>query len=307
MRITPDAATVYPAVVLAAILGETKEMAAHALAFAGECAAMACAALVLGYEGPDLRKRFGEREGSAWLPRRQSGTSALIERIRIYPVILLPWLVIDEGIGEIEKPLQGTSTYLPFEKNLPVLEQAEPIYASNYLAAILAPFLIPSRAALRRFARTPSATSSQSRVIQSCARSPDRGTRLLVVAASEVVHDTNGESMRIQVAILVWDNILPELVFIVPAHPDAAEHAQFQPESRSLHGHNGALRVRTWVPVKVANIDDILDIRVYVPEMAKGVDRSCADGGLPVIGRQIRISVEGDIAPLGFNTDSAQK
>jgi membrane-associated phospholipid phosphatase/protein-S-isoprenylcysteine O-methyltransferase Ste14 len=115
--------------------------------------AMGCAALVLGYELPDLRRRFGTRDGSVWLPREQPGSPSLIERIRIYPVILLPWLALYEGIGELEIHLHSMSTYLPFEKNLPVIEQAEPIYASTYLVVILAPLLIGSGTALRRFAK----------------------------------------------------------------------------------------------------------------------------------------------------------
>jgi len=116
------------------------------------CAARGFAALMQANELPDLRRRFGKREGSAWLPREQPGPARLIERIRIYPVILLPWLAIYEGIGELEKHIHGISTYLPFEKNLPVIEQAEPIYASTYFVVILAPLLIGSGAALRRFA-----------------------------------------------------------------------------------------------------------------------------------------------------------
>jgi membrane-associated phospholipid phosphatase/protein-S-isoprenylcysteine O-methyltransferase Ste14 len=116
------------------------------------CVAMGCAALVLGYELPDLRRRFGRPEDSVWLPREQAGSPSLLERMRIYPVILLPWLALFEGMGELEKHMQGWSTYLPFEKSLPVFEQAEPIYASTYFVVILAPLLIGSGAGLRRFA-----------------------------------------------------------------------------------------------------------------------------------------------------------
>jgi len=116
------------------------------------CVAMGCAALVLGYELPDLERRFGKCEGSAWLPREQTGKTSPIERLRIYVVILLPWLALYEGIGELEQHLGGIGTYLPFEKSLPVLAQAEPVYASTYFVVILAPLLIGSGTALRRFA-----------------------------------------------------------------------------------------------------------------------------------------------------------
>ncbi len=58
--------------------------------------ALGCAALVLGYELPDLRNRFGRRSFSLWLPSDRPGAPSLLERLRIYPVILLPWLAIYE-------------------------------------------------------------------------------------------------------------------------------------------------------------------------------------------------------------------
>src|SRR5215469_18612437 len=45
-------------------------------------AALGCAALVLGYELPDLRARFGAAP-SAWLPAMRSGAPTLLERLRI--------------------------------------------------------------------------------------------------------------------------------------------------------------------------------------------------------------------------------
>jgi len=117
------------------------------------CAAVACASLVLGYELPDLRRRFGAPQSSLWLPRDQPSSPSLLERLRIYPVILLPWLVIFEAIGALGKAPDAVSSYLPFERNLPILEQTEILYASTYIVVLLTPLFVSSGTVLRRFAQ----------------------------------------------------------------------------------------------------------------------------------------------------------
>jgi protein-S-isoprenylcysteine O-methyltransferase Ste14/membrane-associated phospholipid phosphatase len=118
--------------------------------------ALASAALVLGYEMPDLRNRFGPRAFSLWLPADRASAPSLVswflERFRIYLVILLPWLAIYELLWRMGPAADAVPTYMPFESSLPVMEQAEPIYASVYFVVLLAPLLIDSGRALRRFA-----------------------------------------------------------------------------------------------------------------------------------------------------------
>ncbi len=118
--------------------------------------ALGCSALVLGYELPDLQKRFGDRfsdrAASCWLPRDTTGKPLFVERIRVYLVVLLPWLTIFELLGVLGRPLGAVSTYLPFEMRWPVIEQTEIVYSSTYLVVLLAPLLATSGFALRRFA-----------------------------------------------------------------------------------------------------------------------------------------------------------
>ena len=114
--------------------------------------ALACAALVLGYELPDLRKRFGARESFPWLPRDQAGPPSLLDRVRVYLIVLFPWLAFYELIGVLGSSAHGISTYLPFECRFPVVEQAEVLYFSTYAVVELAPLLLPSGRLLRRFA-----------------------------------------------------------------------------------------------------------------------------------------------------------
>lgn len=114
--------------------------------------ALGCAALVLGYELPDLRSRFGARAFSPWLPSNSSDTPFFLERARVYLVVLLPWLAIFELLGTLGKAPGAVSTYLPFEKHLPVIEQTEIIYFSTYVVVLVTPLLATTGDALRRFA-----------------------------------------------------------------------------------------------------------------------------------------------------------
>lgn len=114
--------------------------------------ALSCAALVLGYEMPDLRKRFGVPASSAWLCADGLDAPSLLERFRVYVVVLLPWLAIFELIGFLGKAVGAADTYLPFESRMPVMEQTEIVYASTYLVVLLTPLVVDSRHALRRFA-----------------------------------------------------------------------------------------------------------------------------------------------------------
>lgn len=115
--------------------------------------ALASAALVLGYELPDLRHRFGAGKDSLWLPSPGPGAPSLLERLRVYPVVLLPWLALYELIWRVSVAPGSVSTYLPFERGLPVIAETEIFYVSTYLVILLAPVLIVSKDGLRRFAQ----------------------------------------------------------------------------------------------------------------------------------------------------------
>ena len=92
--------------------------------------ALGCASLVLGYEQPDLERRFG----AAKLPGPP-------EWVRYYLFALLPWLVIYEIGASLGVPAQSLDTSLPLDARLPVWPWTEAVYVSIYLAAVLAPVL----------------------------------------------------------------------------------------------------------------------------------------------------------------------
>ena len=88
---------------------------------------LSSAALVVGYEMPDLRKRFGAPRFSLWLPMDRLDASSLLERFRVYMTVLLPWLALYELTWHLGKASDAAATYLPFESRLPVMERTEVI------------------------------------------------------------------------------------------------------------------------------------------------------------------------------------
>ena len=91
---------------------------------------LGCVSLVLGYERPDLDRRFGE----AKVPRPP-------EWVRYYLFALLPWIVVYEIGATLWVPALSWDTSLPLDAQLPVWPWTEALYASIYLAALLAPLV----------------------------------------------------------------------------------------------------------------------------------------------------------------------
>ena len=114
--------------------------------------ALGCAALVLGYEQPDLQRRFGLAVSSCWLPALRPGAPAWLERVRVYLVVLLPWLAGFEYIGHLGPASGDISTWSGYDRRVPIVESSELIYASVYVVVLLTPLLIRSAAGLRLFA-----------------------------------------------------------------------------------------------------------------------------------------------------------
>lgn len=104
-------------------------------------ATLALVALVMGYETHDLRRRFGDalRRPRLALPAGGDGPPNVWERISIYVLVFLPWLLFLLAL-----PLVGVSTGVP-------------VYAKLHLWITLGlvletPLLVRRREALRRFA-----------------------------------------------------------------------------------------------------------------------------------------------------------
>ena len=114
--------------------------------------AMASAALVLGYELPDLRRRFGAQASSPCPPTELGASPSILRRLRTSIAVLLPWLAGYGLIWALGRQRGAVATYLPFEQHLPVFAWTEGIYASTYVIAMLTPFLVRTNENLRHFA-----------------------------------------------------------------------------------------------------------------------------------------------------------
>ncbi len=114
--------------------------------------ALGCAALVLGYELPDLRWRFGRQVAPRAMADDALAPSAA-QRMRVAITVLAPWLAAYGLIWLMGRQAGAISTYLPFENHIPIVEWTELIYASTYVVVILTPFLVRNRDGLRKFMR----------------------------------------------------------------------------------------------------------------------------------------------------------
>ena len=110
-------------------------------------------ALVMGYEAPDLEARFGSARSIRCriLAPNIETPPTLMDRVRCYLFVLLPWLVLYQCVLVLGVPRDAQETYLPFELRLPVAEWTEAFYASTYVLVLLTPLVAKSSRAIRRF------------------------------------------------------------------------------------------------------------------------------------------------------------
>ncbi len=113
---------------------------------------LASAALVLGYELPDLQARFGSAcPNQRLLPVDDQSPPSGIERLRCYVTVLLPWFLMYEAFVVLGVPPDAKIAYLPFESRLPVLPWTQLFYESVYVMVLLAPLMVRTRHDLRLF------------------------------------------------------------------------------------------------------------------------------------------------------------
>lgn len=114
---------------------------------------LSCTALVLGYETHDLRRRFGHQLPlpSIRLPGGDPLPPAPAERLSVYFLVLIPWIILYEAVRGLGVPPDSVSAVLPFERRLPVIEWTEIFYASAYPLVFAVPLVAGTRRALRRF------------------------------------------------------------------------------------------------------------------------------------------------------------
>jgi prolipoprotein diacylglyceryltransferase len=118
-------------------------------------ASLAAAALVYGFERQDLARRFGSdalRPPLLSLPHDADGPPAPSMRAAVVAWVLLPWLLTYYAVQALGPAPDVFHTTLAFERQWPVWQWTEGLYASCYLFVPLTTLLIPTQRALRRFA-----------------------------------------------------------------------------------------------------------------------------------------------------------
>jgi len=108
--------------------------------------ALACVALVMGYEHPDMLVRFGRI--LQMLPADEDAPPSTIERVRFILHVIVPWLALYEFTIAI--PQHGVAFAFSFEDRLPTWPWTTPIYESTYIMVALAPWLARTRRSLRQ-------------------------------------------------------------------------------------------------------------------------------------------------------------
>jgi protein-S-isoprenylcysteine O-methyltransferase Ste14 len=118
-------------------------------------ASLAAAALVYGFERPDLARRFGSdalRPPLLSLPRGGDAPPTRSMRAAVGVWVLLPWVVTYYAAQALGPAPDAFHNTLGFERGWPVWQWTEALYASCYLFVPLTALLIPTQRALRRFA-----------------------------------------------------------------------------------------------------------------------------------------------------------
>jgi protein-S-isoprenylcysteine O-methyltransferase Ste14 len=115
-------------------------------------AIVGCVALIKGYEGPALRARFADTQAAPLLrpPEDGDGPPSMRDRLVVYPLLFLPWLVLYEGWGHAQ-PAGMTTLLLPGEGRWPVLEWTTVAYSLAYPVTLSVPLLVRRRVDLRAF------------------------------------------------------------------------------------------------------------------------------------------------------------
>ena len=108
--------------------------------------ALGCVALVLGYEHPDLLRRFGRT--LQVLPAEDDSRPSTAERLRFILHVIVPWLVLYELTIQI--PQHGTNFSFAFESRIPVWPWTALVYESTYVMVAIAPWLARTRKDLRQ-------------------------------------------------------------------------------------------------------------------------------------------------------------
>lgn len=115
--------------------------------------ALSVAAWVFGFERSRTVAQFGSLpEPLLRLPDATDAPPTPRDRWATVVISFIPWLILYLAVEKLGAPAWAPSAYLPGEAQWPVWPWTELLYLGTYPFVVLAPFVAPSRAALRRFA-----------------------------------------------------------------------------------------------------------------------------------------------------------
>ena len=115
---------------------------------------LSCLALLYGFEIDDLRSRFGPQVNHKLLslPPATQEVPRIRDRVNVYLLAMVPWLIVYELVIFAGVPKGAISTLLSFESQIPVLEWTELFYAFAYVFVAAVPLVAQCRDHLRAFA-----------------------------------------------------------------------------------------------------------------------------------------------------------
>jgi prolipoprotein diacylglyceryltransferase/protein-S-isoprenylcysteine O-methyltransferase Ste14 len=110
---------------------------------------LACVAFVVGYERDATVERFGRASEQPLirLPSGDASRADVADRLSIYLIVLLPWLIAFYGVNAINA---GRGTRI--DAFAPVVPWTELIYILDYPLVLAVPLLLTTRKQLREFA-----------------------------------------------------------------------------------------------------------------------------------------------------------
>lgn len=116
--------------------------------------ALAATAFVLGFERDATARRFGTISAPLLrIPGSTLGRPLAGERLAVYLLVFLPWLVLYQAVESLGVPPDAVVAYFQWEADVPVVPWTEPIYASTYLFVLAVPLVARRSRDLREFAR----------------------------------------------------------------------------------------------------------------------------------------------------------
>ncbi len=114
---------------------------------------LGCVALIYGFEKQDLVERFGRLpKPLISLPPDEERIPYVRERLSLFILLFIPWLILYESIILIGTPKDAMESYFAFESGIPVIEWTEFFYAVTYIFVLSVPFIVRSASVLRAFA-----------------------------------------------------------------------------------------------------------------------------------------------------------